>query len=85
MEGFFKQIAIDRPLGKTKYFAIRVEFQVRGSPYIHCFIWIFNAPVINDNNVDEYVSFLDKIVHAYLPSKREQTDFHELVKIVPTP
>ena len=30
VEVFFKEIAVDGPLGKTKYYAIRVEFQVRG-------------------------------------------------------
>ena len=78
---FFKQIVIDGPLGKTKYYAIRVDFQVRGSLHIHCFIWILNAPVLNENNVDEYVSFVDKIVHAYLPNKNENPDLHELVKL----
>ena len=34
VEMFFKIIA----LGKTQYYAIRVEFQVRGSPHIHSLI-----------------------------------------------
>ena len=34
---FFKEVIIDGALGKTKYYAIRVEFQVRGSPHVHCF------------------------------------------------
>ena len=32
------------PLGKVLYYAIRVEFQCRGSPHTHSFIWILNAP-----------------------------------------
>ena len=47
-----RQIVIDGPLGKTKYYVIRVEFQVRGSPHIHCLIWILKAPVLNEKNVD---------------------------------
>ena len=35
---------LNEPLGKTQYYAIRVEFQVRGSPNIHSFIWILNTP-----------------------------------------
>ena len=34
---FFKDIVIDGPLGKAKHYAIRVKFQVRGSPHVHCF------------------------------------------------
>ena len=35
---FFKVIVLDGPLGKTQYYAIQVEFQVRESPHIHSFI-----------------------------------------------
>ena len=31
---YFKIIVLYRPLGKTKYYAIRVEFEVRGSPHV---------------------------------------------------
>ena len=44
VEIFFKLIVLNGPLGKTSYYAIRVEFQIRGSPHIHSFIWILNAP-----------------------------------------
>ena len=37
VEVFFKVIVLNGPLGKVKYYAIRVEFQVRGSPDIHSF------------------------------------------------
>ena len=31
---FLKEIVLDGPLGKTKYYALRAEFQVRGSPHV---------------------------------------------------
>ena len=40
VEIFFKTIVLDGILGKVKYHAIRVEFQLWGSPYIHSFLWI---------------------------------------------
>ena len=46
VEVFFKEITLGDPLGKTKYYAMRIEFQERGSPYVHSFIWIFNVPNI---------------------------------------
>ena len=36
---FFKVIVVDGPLGKVKYHAIRVDFQLRLSPDIHSFLW----------------------------------------------
>ena len=53
VEAFFKEIILDGPLGKTKYYAIRTEFQERGSPPVHSFIWIFNAP--NIHNPADYI------------------------------
>ena len=37
VEVFFKVIVLNGPLGKVKYYAIRVEFQVRRSSDIHSF------------------------------------------------
>ena len=37
VEIFFKEITLDGPLGKTKYYVIRVEFQVRGTPHVYSF------------------------------------------------
>ena len=55
VETFFKVIVLDEPLVKTSYYAIRVEFQVRGSPHIHSFIWILNAPKLSKETKDEYI------------------------------
>ena len=63
-------------MGKTKYYAIRAEFQVRDSP-----LWVANAPVLTSNNKKEYVAFVDQIVHAFLPDRNENPDFHNLVKL----
>ena len=35
-------------MGKTKYFALQVEFQEKGSPYVNAFIWILKAPKIGN-------------------------------------
>ena len=40
----FKVFVIDGPLGKSKYYAIWVKLQIRGSPHINFFIWFINAP-----------------------------------------
>ena len=62
-EVFFKEIILGGPLGKTKYYAIRIEFQERGSPHVHLFIWIFNAP--NIENEAAYIEFIEKtIMHS---------------------
>ena len=67
VEVFFKEIVVNGPLGKVTYYAIRVEFQVRGSPHIHSLLWILNAPNLSKDNIDEYVRFVDAIIRAYVP------------------
>ena len=55
VEIFFKKILIikDGPLRKVKYCAIRVEFQFRGSPHIHSFLWVLNALTLAENTINE--------------------------------
>ena len=35
VEVFFKLIIIDGPLGKSKHYVIRMEYQIRGSPHVY--------------------------------------------------
>ena len=54
VEPFFETIILNGPLSKTNYFSIRVEFQVRGSPHVHSFIWILNLSKLTKSNIEEY-------------------------------
>ena len=80
VEVFFKTIILDGPLGKTTYYAIRVEFQVCGSPHIHSFLWILNAPVLTKETKLEYITLLDNIIKVNLSSQNEDPDLFDLVK-----
>ena len=80
VELFSKLIVIDGPLGKSKYYAIRVKFQVRGSPHIHSFIWIIGAPKFSMENIDEYIELVDPIISKDLPDPVSDPALYELVK-----
>ena len=80
VEVFFKEIIIDGPLGKVKYYAIRIEFQFRGSPHIHSFLWVLNAPTLTKETKEEYIQFVDRIVKAHIPDPLERPELHDLVK-----
>ena len=71
VEVFFKEIIADGPLGKTKYYTIHLEFQVRGSQHVHSFFWVVHAPVLTSNNNEKYDAFVDHIIHAFLPKKKQ--------------
>ena len=72
VEVFFKEIILDGRLGKTKYYAILIEFQERGSPHVHSFIWIFNAP--NIQNETAYIKFIEKTTNAQLPDHLKKAE-----------
>lgn len=55
VESFFKGMILDGPLDKTQYYAIRVEFQVRGNPHIHSFLWTKDTPVLTNENKECYI------------------------------
>merc|ERR1712002_1112000 len=40
-------------LGKITYYVIKVEFQQRGTPHIHLFLWVEGAPVYGVNSNEE--------------------------------
>ena len=40
-----------------------------------------NAPALNADNKEEYVAFVDQILHAFLPDRNENPELHELVKL----
>ena len=73
------EIVIDGPIGKTKRNAILVEFQIRGSPHIHSFLWIVNAPTLTKDIKEEYIGFVKNIIHVTLPHEIEQLEQYKLV------
>ena len=84
IELFFKEIVVNGPLGKVEYYAIRVEFQVRGSPHIHSFLWVNGAPKIPSEIKEEYIAFIDQIIKANLPDPQTEHDLYVLVKTYQT-
>ena len=82
VEIFFKYIVMDGSLGKVIHYAIRVEFQVRGSPHIHSLIWVENAPKLSSENITEYTNFVDNSVKCELPENN--SNLYNLVKTYQT-
>ena len=52
------------PLGEVKEFFYRVEFQKRGSPHLHCLLWVKDAPIYDKTlqNEKEVCAFVDKYI-----------------------
>ena len=76
---FVKEIVIDGPLAIIKYCAIPVEFPICDSGHIYSFLWIDNAPTLTIDHKEEYIAFVDTVIHAALPHETEQSELHILV------
>lgn len=70
-----------KPIVKIVYYALRIEFQMRGSPHLHALIWRDHCPKLTHDNKQAYIDYIDKHVQADLPSKEEDAELHNLVKM----
>ena len=68
------------PIGKITY-ALRIEFQMRGSPHLHALIWTSDCPKLAAETKDAYVEYIDKHVQAFLPNENEDPELYNLVKM----
>ena len=66
---FLKSTA--HPLGELVDYAIRIEFQARGSPHAHTILWIKDAPKLNVNTDEEVCSFIDQYIKCNIPDDEE--------------
>ena len=77
-QGFLKSTA--KPLGEIADYAIRIEFQARGSPHAHCVIWVKDAPEYGVDHDSEVCDFIDQYVSCKLP--KEDGKLRELVLLL---
>ena len=82
VETFFKEVLLSNvsPIGKIIYYALRIEFQMRGSPHLHSLIWTSDCPKLTPENEEEYIAYMDQHVQASLPDAEKDSDYCQLVK-----
>ena len=74
---FLKSTA--KPLGEIVDYAIRIEFQARGSPHAHTVIWVKDAPRFGIDSDSDVVNFIDQYVTC---AKPEDGKLRELVLLL---
>nr|XP_022300726.1 uncharacterized protein LOC111108932 [Crassostrea virginica] len=68
-----------KPIGKIVDFFVRVEFQQRGSPHMHCLYWVENAPKLDEDSEETICSFIDKYVTCAIPSEDDDPELRQIV------
>lgn len=81
VETFFTEVLLTQanPVGKIVHYALRIEFQMRGSPHLHGLIWTSDCPKLTHESKQDYVDFIDSHVQAYLPNAEADPEFYDLV------
>ena len=61
LEAFFCEYLLSdtHPLGHITDYMIKIEFQMRGLPHAHCWLWVKDAPKINKDPDDAMCTFID--------------------------
>ena len=83
VETFFSEVLLSNsnPIGQITYYALRIEFQMQGSPHLHALIWTSDCPKLAAETKDAYVEYIDKHVQAFLPNENENPELYNLVKM----
>lgn len=81
VETFFTEVlpSKSKPIGKIVYYALRIEFQMRGSPNLHALIWTEDCPKLTPETKEAYIEYIDKHVLTYLPNKEDDPELHDVV------
>ena len=69
LQSFFSQYLLNdaHPLGQITDYVIKIEIKMRGSPQVHCLLWVKDAPKSNQDSDDDVYRFIDKYITAVLP------------------
>ena len=64
VEMLFTEILLsdERPISKIVYYALGIEFQMRGSPHLHALIWTSDCPKLDSDNKSAYIDYIDRHV-----------------------
>ena len=68
-----------QPLGRVLDFFARVEFQARGSPHMHVFLWTDLGKNFGISTARDIVNVINQTICTTLPVKDSNPDLHRLV------
>ena len=81
-KAFFKYVLMgkEKPLRVIVDYFARIEYQNRGSPHLHIFLLVDNAPTLFHCSASEITKYIDSVISTTLPSKESDPILHSLVQ-----
>ncbi|XP_062587579.1 uncharacterized protein LOC134249219 [Saccostrea cucullata] len=68
-----------KPIGNVIDYFVRVEFQQRGSPHMHCLYWVENPPKIDEDTEETVCDFIDRYITCALPCENDDAELRRIV------
>ena len=74
VETFFTEILLTNahPIGQIVYYALRIEFQMRGSPHLHALIWTCDCTKLTQDTKQDYKDYVDQHCSSILTRQSER-------------
>ena len=66
-------------LGHCTHFWWRVEWQQRGTPHVHGFLWIKDAPRLGTHSEEEVAAWIDSKITCRLPDPVKEPQLYALI------
>ena len=66
---------------KMVYYALCIEFKMRGSTHLHVLIWTNDSPKLTHETKQYCIDFIDDYTQAYLPHEKTGSKEHDVVTI----
>lgn len=70
----------NKPLGVIVDYFARVEFQARGSPHMHIFLWVSDVPnLMTATNAEDITKYIDSVISTTIPDSHDNPVLNKLV------
>ena len=77
---FFLKVLINgEVLGKVDHFYWKKEYQNHGAPHYHVLLWIRDAPVIDRDEPEHVLKWIQERITCHIPDKDGSPELHRLV------
>ena len=77
---FFRRVILKgQVLGIVDHFYWKKEYQNRGAPHYHVLVWIRDAPVIDRDDPEKVLDWIQDRITCHIPDEQGSPDLHRLV------
>ena len=66
-------------LGTVDHFYWKKEYQALGAPHYHALLWIKDAPIIDKDDPDDVLKWIQERITCHIPDKKSDPELHNLV------